>query len=135
MAINLYSAPTPGSETGRASGLRLSDELRGQIVGIARLMLVAGGVQIVPAVLLLIDDISPPTLFVAGLLGIVPLFVMVAAISLLGLSRNEAGDMPILLNGLRQLTVAYAIKGVFLVLLIVLGLASFVFGFSAAALR
>lgn len=135
MAFNPYTAPTPGSEQGRASGLRLSDELRAQIVGVARLMLIAGGVQIVPAVLSLVDELSLPNLLFASLLGIVPLFIMVGAVSLLGLARNEGSDLPLLLSSMRQLTVAYAIKGVVLVLFIVLGIASLALGFSAAALR
>jgi hypothetical protein len=136
MEFNPYAAPTAGSEQGRASGLRLTDELRAHIVGVAKLMVVAGGVQIVPAVLSLLDGpLEPTNLLTAAMLGIVPLFIMVGALSLLGLARNQSDDLPLLLASMRQLTVAYAIKGVVLLLFIGLGLATLVFGFSAAALR
>ena len=139
--LNPYAAPTAGSEQGRASGLRLGDELRAHIFGVAKLMVVAGFVQIVPALGGLLDalisgaEIGPSMLLRAAMLGIVPLFVMIGAFTLFGLRRNQGDDLPLLLTSMRQLTVAYAIKGVVLVLFIALGIASMVFGFSAAALR
>jgi hypothetical protein len=140
MEFNPYTAPTAGSEQGRASGLRLSDELRAHIVGVAKLMVVAAFVQIVPATGGLLEalisgsSIGPAELLRAAMLGIVPLFVMIGAFTLLGLRRNPSDDLPMLLASMRQLTVAYAIKGVVLLLFIGLGLASLVFGFGAAAL-
>ncbi|MFV8750678.1 hypothetical protein ACNOYE_09000 [Nannocystaceae bacterium ST9] len=133
---NPYAAPTAGSEHARASGYRLSDELRSQIAGVAKLMLVAGGLQISSSTLGLIrDGISIETGVVAGIAGVVPLFVMMAGITLLGIAgAGPRDDLATLNQGFRQLSVAFVVKGVVLLLIIGLGLLGLVLGFGRALL-
>jgi hypothetical protein len=124
---NPYAAPARGSEHAPGPGaFKLSDELRRQIGGVAKLMLVAAGLQIASSIIGLIrGGISAETVAVAAIAGVVPLFVMLGGITLLGISsRDEGNDLPGLLTGFRQLQVAYVIKGVALLLVIGFGLLS-----------
>lgn len=128
---NPYAAPIRGSEhTPAPGGFRLSDDLRRQIAKVARLMFVAGGLQISATTISLINEgISIPTLASAALTGVFPLFVLLAGISLLAIAkRDEGNDLGALLAGFRQLHVAMVVKGVMLILVVALGL----FGIVAA---
>jgi hypothetical protein len=122
---NPYAAPVRGSEHAPApGGFRLSDDLRRQIGGVAKLMIAAGGLQITSSTLGLIrGGISVETLATSAIAGIVPLFWLIAGVTLNGIaSRDEGNDLAGLLSGFRQLHVAFVVKGVTLVGLIVLGL-------------
>jgi hypothetical protein len=104
-----------------SGGFKLTDELRQQISKVAKLMLVAGIVQIIPATLRLIrDGITTETMVVAAIAGFVPIFVIFAGVSLLGIAkRDEVDDVARLLSGFRKLHVAFMVKAV--TLLLVLG--------------
>jgi len=133
-ANNPYAAPSAGAEAGRGSGFVLSDELRKLIVTTSTLMIIAAVLQVIPGLARIITEgASAWSLGSAAVFGVVPGFVAFAGVSLRGVAKR-GDDLTALLNGLRQLAIAFLIKGVVLIAIIgmfLLGLLLVVFGVGA----
>ena len=124
--FNPYAAPEPGTESGGTGGaFALGDEVRKLVASTAALMVVASVLQLIPTTVGLVrEGFTKTTIMMAALTGVVPVFVAVAGLTLRGLAR-AGDDRGTLIKGFRQLHVAFAIKGVALILILVL----FVLGF------
>ncbi len=115
---NPYAAPSAGAEevTTRFS---LDDDQRKLITTTATLMMVAGLVQIVPTLIGLVrDGLSVESVVVTALFGVVPVFVAIAGFSLRGAAKD--GSLEALLTGVRQLHVAFLVKGIAMITIMVL---------------
>ncbi|HVI03083.1 MAG TPA: hypothetical protein VM869_30515 [Enhygromyxa sp.] len=117
---NPYAAPTAGGETGAGRGFAFSDELRQLISSTASLMIVAGALQMIPGVLMLITNgISAWSLVSTAMFGIAPIFTAIAGFSLRALGK-PGNDQEALHSGLRALFVPFLVKGI--IMLLVVGL-------------
>lgn len=129
---NPYAAPTAGAEAGGKRGFAFTDEVRKLISTTATLMIVAGILQMIPGVAgLVTEGFSGATLLRAMLFGVIPAFTAIAGFSLRALDK-PGDDLGALLSGVRQLFVAYLIKGVVLLLVIGSMLLMLLFAFLGA---
>jgi hypothetical protein len=124
--VNPYAAPQAGTESGGAEpSLRLGEDIRKLIATTALLMIISGCLQLIPGVAgLITQGIGFESLGNAVLFGVVPAFAAIAGVSLRGVAE-PGEDRATLLAGLRQLYVAYLVKGIALILILVLFVVAF----------
>lgn len=117
---NPYAAPTAGGEVGRGQALALTDELRKLIASTATLMIIAGILQMLPAVMMLVvNGLSAPTIVGAAMFGVVPVFTAIAGFQLRALGK-PGDDVGAFESGIRALLIPFLVKGI--VMLLVVGL-------------
>ncbi|MCA9684519.1 MAG: hypothetical protein KC457_20195 [Myxococcales bacterium] len=121
--FNPYAAPSVGAEQAEQGvNFALSEEQRKLLQTTATIMLVAGGSQLAAAALnLVIAGVNVATVVTTLLMGLVPVFVLIAGLTLRRLGQ-PGNDREALVQGLRQLFLAFLIKGSALLLVIGLGL-------------
>ncbi len=116
--VNPYAAPQSDSQTGTRGSFALSEEVRKLIATTATLMLVSGIVALIPATINLVsNEIDIKSIAVVGFLGIAPAFVAYAGLTLRSLAK-PGNDRATLLDGCRQLYVAFLVKGIILLLVV-----------------
>nr|AYM53139.1 hypothetical protein [Pseudenhygromyxa salsuginis] len=121
--FNPYAAPSVGAEQAEQGvNFALSEEQRKLLQTTATIMLVAGGSQLAATALnLVIAGVNVATVVTTLLMGLVPVFVLIAGLTLRRLGQ-PGNDREALVQGLRQLFLAFLIKGSALLLVIGLGL-------------
>lgn len=115
---NPYAAPSAGAEAGGKRGFEITDEVRQLIATTATLMIAAGIIQLMSGVFgLVISGVSKASALNVVVFGIVPAFTAVAGFSLRSLGK-PGDDLGSLLAGLRQLYVAFLVKGIALLVVV-----------------
>ena len=115
---NPYTAPSVGAEAGGTRGFAITDEVRKLIATTASLMIAAGIIQLMSGVLgLVLSGVSKASALNVVLFGIVPAFTAIAGFSLRNLGK-PGDDLGSLLAGLRQLHIAFLVKGIALLLVV-----------------
>jgi hypothetical protein len=119
VSSNPYAAPNAGADVGGGRGFAFSDELRKLISSTATLMIVAGILQMIPGVAMLLGGLSAVTVVGVLFFGVVPAFTTVAGFSLRALAK-PGDDLGALSTGFRALFIPFLAKGI--VMLVVVGL-------------
>lgn len=119
---NPYTAPVQGGESSTGVNFALTFEQRRLVAGTAVLMIVAGALQLFAAVVnLIVAGLDLRSGIIAAITVAVPALTLVAGVSLRKL-QSASDDRDALMAGLRSLTVATAIKGIALMILVALGI-------------
>jgi uncharacterized membrane-anchored protein len=122
-APNPYASPSEDAQRPHSARFSLDDDQRKIISSTAVIMIIAGVVQIISALIDLIQaGVSTDSLIQAAVLGVIGSFVTIAGFSLRAAAAQ--GSVDALLAGFRQLFVVFLVKGIFLLLLVVGGLLS-----------
>jgi hypothetical protein len=117
---NPYAAPTAGGEVGRGQAFAFTDELRKLISSTATLMIIAGVLQMLPGVMMLVvKGLSAATAVGAAMFGVVPAFTAIAGFQLRALGK-PGDDVGAFESGIRALFIPFLVKGI--IMLLVVGL-------------
>lgn len=117
---NPYAAPSVAADA-PASGRSfvLSDEVRSLVARTSMVMMIAASLQLVSrAIDLFTTDFDELDAALTALLGVVPVFVLLAGVALRRMA-TPGDDHNALLTGLRRLHVVFFIKGLILLLLVI----------------
>ncbi len=114
---NPYASPGAEAQRPHSAKFQLDDEQRKIISSTAVIMMIAGVVQLLTALIDLVQSgISTATVIEAAALGVVGGFVAIAGFSLRGAAAQ--GSVEALLAGFRQLFVVFLVKGIVLLLMV-----------------
>lgn len=120
---NPYAPPRADTQQ-HSVRFALSDEQAKLITTTATLMIVGGAVQLLVVLAALIEgELALARVAVAAIIAVIPAFIAIAGFSLR--SAAQDGSLDGLLAGIRQLRVAFLVKGVALSILVALMLLMF----------
>ena len=124
--VNPYAAPQAEADaTNTRAAFAISPETRKLIAAAATLMVVAGVLELIPATInLMTHDLSVKSIGTAAFLGFMPAFVAYAGLTLRRLG-TAGDDRTTMLEGFRQLHVAFLVKGVILLALVTISALTF----------